>query len=57
MSDNNKKHEENSAKILAESLEKAFLQSCDTLGCDLKCFDWLNYNPDFHFSQQVKKAA
>lgn len=57
MSENNNTHEAISARILAESLEKAFLQSCDTLDCDLKCFDWLNYNPDFHFVQQVKKAA
>lgn len=57
MSGNNKTREELSAKILAESLEKAFLQTCDKLGCDLNCFDWLDYNPDFNFVQQVKKAA
>ncbi len=46
-----------SVKILAESLEEAFLTSCEIIGCDLNSFDWLSYHPDFHYAEQVKKAA
>ncbi len=39
--------------VLTESLKKAI----DSVGCDLRCFDWMSYNPDFHINNQTKKAA
>ncbi len=40
-------------RILANAIEAA----CNTVGCDLRCFDWMSYNPDFYRKQERKKVA
>lgn len=40
-------------KIFANVIE----DSCRSVGCDLRCFDWMSYNPDFYRNQEKKKAA
>lgn len=47
------RHDDRDIEILADALKKAFKK----VDCDLRCFDWLSYNPDFYIKQQDKKAA
>ena len=35
-------YDKNDVEVLALALEKAFKQ----VGCNIRCFDWLNYSPD-----------
>lgn len=44
----NKSH----VKILAEALEKAF----KSVGCDLRCFDWLSYRPDYWIEKEKENG-
>ena len=40
--------EKRSIIILAKALEKAF----NSVGCDLRCFDWLSYRPDYWIKKE-----
>jgi len=40
------------ASILAEGLEKAF----NSVGCDLRCFDWLSYRPDYWIKKEEENG-
>lgn len=46
-------YNERDLKVLADAIKK----SCNSVGCDLRCFDWMSYNPDFYREQGSKKAA
>ncbi len=46
-------YNERDIKTLAAAFENAF----ETVGCDMRSFDWLSYNPDFYRKQENKKAA
>ena len=39
--------------VLSTELERAFKST----GCDMRCFDWLSYNPDFYIQQKTKKVS
>lgn len=43
--------EKRSIIILAKALEKAF----NSVGCDLRCFDWLSYRPDYWIKKEEEK--
>jgi hypothetical protein len=45
------KYDENDINILANALGEAFKQ----VSRDMRCFDWLSYNPDFYRNQKDKK--
>lgn len=45
--DYDKKH----VDILAAALEKAF----KSVDCDLRCFDWLSYRPDYWIKKEEAK--
>ena len=38
-------------EILANALEKAF----KSVNCDLRCFDWLSYKPDYWIRKEEEK--
>jgi hypothetical protein len=53
---NHKEHfeyNERELKILANAIESA----CHSVGCDLRCIDWMSYNPDFYRKQESIKVA
>ena len=43
--------EEKSVNIMASALEQAF----KSVGCDLRCFDWLSYRPDYWIKKEEEK--
>jgi len=45
--------EKRSIIILAKALEKAF----NSVGCDLRCFDWLSYRPDYWIKKNKNKVT
>ena len=44
--------EKRSIIILAKALEKAF----NSVGCDLRCFDWLSYRPDYWIKKEEENG-
>ena len=41
-------YEQRHVDILAQALKEAFLG----VGCDLRCFDWLSYRPDYYIEKE-----
>ena len=42
---------EKDVDVLAKALKKAF----KSVGCDLCCFDWLSYRPDYWIKKEEEK--
>lgn len=46
-------YSEEMVETLAEALRDAF----NSVGCDLRCFDWLSYRPDFYIEAHNRAKA
>lgn len=45
------------SKILVEAWASALHKACNNLDFDVRCIDWLSYNPDFFIEQKNLKVT
>jgi len=57
MVEKSEKHIKEKEDILSEAFSVALNTALSAINCDLRCIDWLSYNPDFFIDKQNTEAA